>query len=222
MVNLKIIIIIINGVKSPRGDLPKSTTHTPHTHRSSHDVGSETVSTRNSLSDTRRTSVGGAYALLRLAAKTPHDTSFDNNRKGKRGREYPQPSFTLRRITGPTGRCSYAIRQKLAMLEYSRLMCADGQPVTVGKRGAAIVTFRSRQEASEGLGTPGGRAQELPERRWFTPHGCWLLIELRKKVHNDLCGRGYRGRFSVFPRGQAFFFCEKISPGVNSKVGRGS
>ena len=30
-----------NGEGSPRGDLPKSTTHTPHTHRSFHDVGSK-------------------------------------------------------------------------------------------------------------------------------------------------------------------------------------
>ena len=74
---------------------------------------------------------------LRPASVGCDGTSSGNNGKGKRGREYPQPSFTLRRITGPTGRCTYEIRQKLAVLEYSRLICADGQPV--GKRGAATV-----------------------------------------------------------------------------------
>ena len=74
---------------------------------------------------------------LRPASVSYDDTSSDNNGKGRRGQEYLQPLFTLRRITGPTGRCSYEIRQKLAVLEYSRPMCADGQPV--GKRGAVAV-----------------------------------------------------------------------------------
>ena len=74
---------------------------------------------------------------LRPASVSCDDTSSDSNGKGRRGREYLQPLFTLRRITRPTGRCSYEIRQKLAVLEYRRLMCADGQPV--GKRGAVAV-----------------------------------------------------------------------------------
>ena len=78
-----------------------------------------------------------SWGSSRPASVSCDDTSSDNNGKGKRGREYPQPSFTLRRIMGPTGRCSYEIRQKLAVLGYSRLMCTDGQPV--GKRGAATI-----------------------------------------------------------------------------------
>ena len=127
-------------------------------------------------------------------------TSSDNNGKGKRGREYPQPSFTLRRITGSTARCSYEIRQKLAVLEYSRLVCADGH------------SFRPRQEASEGLGTPGGRAQELPERRWFIPHGCKQLT---------IAGRN-TARFFCVPPGGGLFCCEKRPPRGQLKSRGGS
>ena len=80
-----------------------------------------------------------SWGSLRLASVSCDHASSDNNRKGKRGREYPQLSLTLPRITGPTGRCWYEIRQKLADL-------------------------------------------------------------------------------SVFPPGAGVFFCEKNSPGVNSKV----
>ena len=55
-----------------------------------------------------------SWGSLRPASVSCDNTSSDNNGKGKRRREYPQPSFTLRRITGPTSRCSYEIRQKLA------------------------------------------------------------------------------------------------------------
>lgn len=52
-------------------------------------------------------------------------------------REYPKPLFDLRRTVGPKGRASYDNRQKLQVLEFSRLICVDGKPV--GKRGAATV-----------------------------------------------------------------------------------
>ena len=63
----------------------------------------------------------------------------DNKGKGKKPpREYPQPLFTLRRIKGESSRrSSYEIPQKLKVLEYSRLVCADGN--VVGNRGAAAV-----------------------------------------------------------------------------------
>lgn len=44
------------------------------------------------------------------------DTNNNNNGKGKRAREYPEPLFTLRRLTGPTGRSSYEFRQHLSVL----------------------------------------------------------------------------------------------------------
>ena len=88
-----------------------------------------------------------------------------------------------------------------------------------GSERVARPQFRPQQEASEGLGTPEGRTQELPERISFIPYGCWLLIELRKKIHNGRGGRGYRGRFFVFLAGAGiFFFAKKDRPGVNSKI----
>ena len=65
------------------------------------------------------------------------DGSSDKKRKGPLKRVYPEPNFSLIRVTGPTGRSSYEIRQKIQALDFSRLRCPDGQ--LVGKRGAATV-----------------------------------------------------------------------------------
>ena len=64
----------------------------------------------------------------------PSDTT---KRKGPTAREDPQPLFDLERVVGPKGRATYENRQKLQVLEFSRLVCVDGQPV--GNRGAAKV-----------------------------------------------------------------------------------
>lgn len=53
------------------------------------------------------------------------------------GRGYPEPLFELRRVIGPKGRATYENRQKLLVLDFSRLICGDGRPV--GNRGAATV-----------------------------------------------------------------------------------
>lgn len=60
-----------------------------------------------------------------------------DKRKRPPARVYPEPRFDLRRVVGPKGRASYEHRQKLQVLEFSRLVCVDGQPV--GNRGAATV-----------------------------------------------------------------------------------
>ncbi|CAN0377054.1 unnamed protein product, partial [Pylaiella littoralis] len=45
--------------------------------------------------------------------------------------------FTLRRVSGKSGRCAYENAQKLEVLKFSRLTCGDGHPV--GRRGAGKV-----------------------------------------------------------------------------------
>ena len=52
-------------------------------------------------------------------------------------REYPQPSFTLRRVSGRSGRNAYENSRKLEVLKYSRLKCSDGNPV--GRHGVGKV-----------------------------------------------------------------------------------
>ena len=63
--------------------------------------------------------------------------STEKKGKGPAKRLYPTPSFSLTKVKGPSGRASYEIRQKLQVLDFSRLRCQDGQEV--GKRGAATV-----------------------------------------------------------------------------------
>ena len=50
--------------------------------------------------------------------------------KQKRARriESTQPSFTLRRASGRSGRNAYENSQKLELPKYSRLKCSDGDP----------------------------------------------------------------------------------------------
>ena len=73
----------------------------------------------------------GGWGSLRRSPPgegTPSNTPSDA-KKGRAKREYPTPGFVLTRITRSTGRSSYEIRQKVQVLEFSRLPCADGQPV---------------------------------------------------------------------------------------------
>lgn len=65
------------------------------------------------------------------------DEPSNETKKGPLKRVYPEPNFSLTRVSGPTGRTSYEIRQKVQALEFSRLRCTDG--AEVGKRGAASV-----------------------------------------------------------------------------------
>lgn len=58
-------------------------------------------------------------------------------KKGPPSREYPPAPFTLRRVSGKSGRCAYENAQKLEVLKFSRLTCGDGHPV--GRRGAGKV-----------------------------------------------------------------------------------
>jgi len=52
--------------------------------------------------------------------------SAAKKRKGPAPREYPPAPFTLRRVSGKSGRNSYENTQKLEVLKYSRLKCSDG------------------------------------------------------------------------------------------------
>ena len=63
--------------------------------------------------------------------------SSKKKRKGPSAGEYPDPPFTLRKMTGRTGRTLYELSQKLDALRHSRQKCADGGKV--GRRGAAKV-----------------------------------------------------------------------------------
>ena len=52
--------------------------------------------------------------------------SAAKKRKGPAPREYRPAPFTLRRVSGKSGRNSYENTQKLEVLKYSRLKCSDG------------------------------------------------------------------------------------------------
>ena len=58
-------------------------------------------------------------------------------RRGPPAREYPNPPFTLRKMTGSTGRTSYELSQKLDALRYPQQKCAHGGEVR--RRGTAKV-----------------------------------------------------------------------------------
>ena len=62
---------------------------------------------------------------------------LQNKKKGPPARQYPDPPFTLRKMTGSTGRTSNELSQKLDALRYSRQKYTDGGEV--GRRGAAKV-----------------------------------------------------------------------------------
>ncbi|CAM9625499.1 unnamed protein product [Pylaiella littoralis] len=72
-----------------------------------------------------------------LQRSSPPGDKAPEVKKARDKRKYPTPSFTLTRVTGPSGRSSYELRQKVQVLDFSRLICDDGE--AVGKRGAATV-----------------------------------------------------------------------------------
>jgi len=82
------------------------------------------------------------------------DASEKKARKGPPPRKYPDPPFALRVMAGkPGGRRSFEIRQKLEVVEYTRMICEDGDPV--GIHGASKVLDLDRKligdwEAKEG------------------------------------------------------------------------
>lgn len=114
-------------------------------------------------------------------------------------REYPKPLFELRRVVGPKGRSSYENRQKLQVLEFSRLICSDGRPV--GNRGAATV-FGVDPKLLRNWGS-----QEAELKSSFEGDG------------SDHAGGG--GARSLHP-GRAASNKPKYVPGVNKEVGRTS
>ena len=95
--------IFKNKKTRPRGKVPggifrkASQTHLTHT-------AAPTMSGFNTIyeKEFEKHKKDSSWGILRLASVTCEDISSDNNRKGKRGRVYPQPSFTPRRITGST------------------------------------------------------------------------------------------------------------------------
>ena len=186
-----------NGKKSPRGDLPKSTTtHTPNTHFTH--IAAPTMSGLNSICEIQfKRHKDSSWGSLRPASVSCDDTSSDNNGKGKRGREYPQPSFTLRRIRGPTGRCSYEMRQKLAVLEYT-------------------FAFHTADCTYEG-------APPLPANARTFPIFIQFLCNTKSNNQYNSKQLTIAGRktaiFLCSSRGRAFFLRKKIPPGLTQREG---
>ena len=131
---------------------------------------------------------GGEHVGIDFLAR-PDGAGSSKKRKGPPAREHPDPPFTLRNMTGSTGRTSYELSQTLDALRYSRQKCADGGQV--GRRGAAKVLGIDRNPLR-------GWA---PDPKTFYPQG-----DLRRK---------YIPRGEIQQEGGILFFSRKtIPPGV--------
>ena len=93
---------------------------------------------------------GGESTWGYLARPDGAGSSKTKQKKGPPARQYPDPPFTLRKMTGSTGRTSYELSQKLDALRYSRQKHTDGGEV--GRRGSGKGA-RYRPENPSGLGT---------------------------------------------------------------------
>ena len=118
-----------------------------------------------------------SWGSLRPASVSCDDTSSDNNWKGS-GDENTLNPHSRSAASGSPLTDARTRSAKSFRCWSTAASCA----LTANRRKAwRGHSFRPRQEAFGESGTPGGQAQELPERRGFISHGCWLPIELRKK-----------------------------------------
>ena len=118
-----------------------------------------------------------------------------------RPREYPDPPFTLRKMTGSAGSTSCELSQKLDALRCSRKKCADGGEVR--RRGAAKV-----------LGIDSKTLREwAPDPETFYPRG-----DPSAKIHTP--GESFFSRKIRFPPGgiseKSCLQAEKVGGGRKS------
>ena len=117
-----------------------------------------------------------SWGSLRPASVSCDDTSSDNNWKGSGDENTLNPHSR----SAASGSPLTDARTRSAK-SFRCWSTAASCTLTANRRKAwRGHSFRPRQEAFGESGTPGGQAQELPERRGFISHGCWLPIELRK------------------------------------------